>query len=287
MRPGAPARLLLFAALGLSSAAHAEEPPYPEGPRLDPPNPPASEGRGGLHWVWVPPGRTTIGDEQKGYEDEKPTFGIQFDQGFFMLESEVSRAQWWSHTHSGRAPSRGDRPQVELKWGEARAFCRAIGGDLPTEFQYEHAARAGGQGPWGRDPQGAEVTESTLARHAVFEQSSPTRLSPVKSRLPNAFGLYDLWGNAWEWSLDSYHKQAWQLLSAEAQGDRDGYLFVQVQADPPLPHTIRGGGVNLSPWFTRSAFRSHNNGRRASRNVGFRCVAGPSPSPIALPLPTP
>jgi formylglycine-generating enzyme required for sulfatase activity len=147
---------------------------------------------------------------------------------------------------------RGDAlPVVCVTWQQARAYCAGVGMRLPTEAQWEYAALGGGDGryAWGDAPPSG-------GRCAL---SAPR---PVGGFPPNGYGLYDMTGNAWEWTADFYAADAYESSAgADPKGPDAGYYRV-----------VRGGGWYSGPdelpvrnrhWFSASG---------AEASVGFRCV---------------
>lgn len=125
-----------------------------------------------------------------------------------------------------------DHPVVQICWDDAVAYCEWAGKQLPTEAQWEHAARAGHhQWPyiWGTDPVSDTSPQANIwqgqfpYRNAVSDGYPAT--APVRSYPPNDFGLYDMAGNVWEWCYDWYGDRYYESLVDE------------VQLDPTGPHT--------------------------------------------------
>lgn len=150
-----------------------------------------------------------------------------------------------------------DHPVVIVTWDEALAFCRGAGGRLPTEAEWEFAARGGRADtifPWGNqlptDSPGAPGS-------AAFEGD---RAYATKTFAPNAFGLYDMAGNVWEWVAD------W-----------GGFYGGGPATDPTGPDSgrarvVRGGSYGDDPVNLRNSTRTPNAPDRANINVGFRCA---------------
>ncbi len=122
--------------------------------------------------------------------------------------------------------------------GTGPLFCQRIGGDLPTEAQWEYAARGGSRTRWsfGED-------ESQLGRYAWFDKNSNYQAHEVKQKLPNPLGLYDLHGNVWEWVRDEY-------------GDYQAGTFVDPEESTKTGgRVLRGGSFDFPPGLLRSALR--------------------------------
>jgi formylglycine-generating enzyme required for sulfatase activity len=202
---------------------------------------------------------------------ELPRHRVRITRAFEMTATEVTVREYdafgaATRLRTPRQPSwnTGDRqPLVNVTWIEARAFCQWAGGRLPTEAEWEYAAR-GGRGdtlyPWGDqfDPALANA-ESIAGRKA----DPYTGAAPVASFPPNGFGLYDMVGNLWEWVNDSYVET---------------YYAQSPEADPPGPpenefRVIRGGSWDSDPKRLSLSFRSRLSAvGRYNLYVGFRCV---------------
>ena len=196
---------------GLVPAAR-EQQPQPEGPTkaVAPGNSssaviPAAGGAGeeinpkdGLAYVWIPPGRFRMGlseGDTEGRPNEEPAQEVELSRGFWLGKTPVTQAAYRKVT--GQSPSyfKGDdRPVEQVSWDEAQAYCKAVGGRLPTEAEWEYAARAG----------------SSAARYGLLDEidwhdgNSGGETHPVGKKKPNGFGLRDMLGNVWEWTGDWY-----------------------------------------------------------------------------------
>jgi formylglycine-generating enzyme required for sulfatase activity len=179
-----------------------------------------------------------------------------------MLAREVSAGDYQAFaTASGRQMPRQPtwfadetHPVVNLTWDEAAAYCDWLGGRLPTEEEWEYAARGGLDGqvfPWGGDFQGEA--------NALLTVPSETwsRTAPVGSFQPNGFGLYDMAGNVWEWTASPFRP------THDADLPADGYER----------RTIKGGSWNNAAAQLRVSNRVGLSRRgRYNLYVGFRCV---------------
>ena len=146
-------------------------------------------------------------------------------------------------------------PAHNVNWDKARKFCLAVGGDLPTESQWEFAARAGtNEGYIWRNRNGALPFE-----YAVYRADAPKRVASAK---PNAWGLYDVSGNVAEWTLDSY---SWFSFYVESENPTGSFFGDS--------RVFKGGS-----WKSRSddeldlTDRDDEDPRYWSNALGFRCV---------------
>jgi formylglycine-generating enzyme required for sulfatase activity len=186
-------------------------------------------------------------------------FGIDFTTARVIQESGID---WRRPGFPGFEPG-DDHPVLLVSWNDAEAFCRWLSERegrtyrLPTEAEWEYAARGGTDGPWwtGDDPgelrRAGNVADVSLSAampaadwNAAWDDGHPF-LAPVGSFAPNPFGLYDVHGNVWEWCADWYGSDAYAHgPDVDPSGPRTGSF-----------RTIRGGGWFNPPRQQRSAQR--------------------------------
>jgi len=244
----------------------APPPPVPvkvtsEGPR--------TRTRGGRVEVFIPGGSFRRGCEGTKVEhpecsdDEFPAKTITMSE-FWMGETEVTQKDYeWALKKDPRAfkvktnPSyfKGDLLPVDnVTWYDSQAFCKVIGMDLPTEAQWEYAARGG-------------LKSSTYAAEldaiAWFSKNSESKTHVVKGKDPNAYGLYDMLGNVWEWVRDWYEPKSYELAEVE---NPKGW-----QKDTGMKG-LRGGSWFNDVQYVRASDRSGNEPTSRVNSIGFRCA---------------
>jgi formylglycine-generating enzyme required for sulfatase activity len=139
---------------------------------------------------------------------------------------------------------------------------------LPTEAEWEYACRAGSRGPFGLGEGGIEVTESTIEEYAWFRLNSENS-NPVAQKKPNAWGLFDMHGNVFEWCQDNwlaYPKKAMvdPVATATAVERAKGEFFV-----------LRGGSWEWGVDNGKASSRCRCKKNLRSRTVGFRVARDP------------
>jgi len=150
-----------------------------------------------------------MGDQfDTGDDDEKPVHSVTLND-FYLSATEVTVAQFKKFciaTHrkmpEQESTSADDHPIVFITWYEAKDFCEWVGGNLPTEAQWEYAARSGGLSI--QYPTGNEMDRSTANIFGKGKKDKWEKTSPVGNFPPNYLGIYDMAGNAYEWCNDNY-----------------------------------------------------------------------------------
>jgi len=224
---------------------------------------------------------------------------FQMTSGPVMLRDYSQWWQWtpgadWRHPIGPQSSisGLGDHPVVQVSYGDAIAFCAWAGLSLPTEAEWEFAARGGLDGArfsWGDDdPQETEPLANTWQGGFPYENSELdgyTRTSPVGTYPPNGHGLYDMAGNVWEWTDDWY--TASRSGAAETpccgpadrrSGTADG-SFDPTQPEIRIPRKVVKGGSHLcTPQYCyryRPAARQPQMIDTAMSHLGFRCILRP------------
>jgi formylglycine-generating enzyme len=206
-------------------------------------------------------------------------------------------SQWWSWVPGAnwqhpRGPKStierlDSHPVVHISWNDAKAYCSWKGKRLPTEAEWEWAARGGLKNkpyPWGDEAiDSGAVKANTWQGHFPNQNTLRDKYyytSPVKSFPPNGYGLYDMAGNVWEWVSDWYHHDYYQLVTKEEhkhpsvnpQGPRSSY-------DPDEPFAqkkvLRGGSFLCSEQYCtgyRVSARMKSTPDTSMEHTGFRCA---------------
>ncbi len=222
----------------------------------------------GMQFVALPGGTFWMGSpEGVGLPEERPRRQVRVAP-FYMGRHEVTQAQWERVMGYNPSAHRGPRRPVEqVTWHEVQAFLRALNRlegttkyRLPSEAEWEYAARAGTETRWffGDDP-------SLLHRYAWFGQRGDVGPRAVGRGAPNPWGLYDVYGNVWEWVQDCWHGN---YEGAPADGR------VWAGGDCSL-RMLRGGGWNSPAEYARSAVRGSYAPELNDMANGFRVARSP------------
>ncbi|MGC9975903.1 MAG: formylglycine-generating enzyme family protein [Syntrophales bacterium] len=222
----------------------------------------------GAEFVLIPAGTFTMGDSSDAYK-------VKISRPFYMQTTEVTQVQW--QKVMGSNPSHftecgGDCPVEQVSWNDVQDFIgklnRQEGTDkyrLPTEAEWEYAARSGGK----QETYAGTSSESELGNYAWYDANSGGKTHPVGQKSPNGLGLYDMSGNVWEWVLDWYGGYQSRTFSS----------FLRV-TDPKGPSSgsqrvLRGGSWYNGASYCRAAFRRYYTPAIRGSNLGFRLARTP------------
>ncbi|MBR4104867.1 MAG: SUMF1/EgtB/PvdO family nonheme iron enzyme [Thermoguttaceae bacterium] len=230
---------------------------------------------------YCPPGTFLMGspeDETGCFYDEETQHRVKLTNGFWMLETPVTQAMWksimggnpsWFSSTDGVSCDEvsgfdtSNFPVDSVSWNDGQDFIRKLHSSglmpagfrfrLPTEAEWEYACRAGATGPY---------SGSRLDSLGWYDSNSNGRTHEVGTKSPNAWGLYDMHGNVWEWCADCF-----------------GDYGSGSQTDPTGPSSgshrvLRGGGWRSNAKLCRSAYRDADDPTARYISYGFRLVLG-------------
>ncbi|MDQ6954897.1 MAG: SUMF1/EgtB/PvdO family nonheme iron enzyme, partial [Mariprofundaceae bacterium] len=220
----------------------------------------------GITFVWIPQGEFMMGSDSSGSSDEKPVHKVRFKQGFWMGKYEVTQAQWQAVMEENpRYFTNDSHPMEGMSWGHIQKFIHSLNGltgkrfRLPTEAEWEYAARAGSTSKYSW---GDRVSSNKANCKGCGSRWDNSKTAPVGSFKPNSFGLYDMNGNVWEWVEDCYHDD-YNEAPTDGGAWRNGNCGKRV---------LRGGSWGYFSFDMRSANRHRNSIDARNNNNGFRLV---------------
>lgn len=228
----------------------------------------------GINWVYVPAGTFQMGSEDD--ESEQPVHQVTV-QSFRISETEVTVGQYRRCVEAGRCreprtfgwctwtevPREMERLPVNcITWDEARTFAKWAGGDLPTEAQWEYAARGGALNEYAGSDDIDEVS--------WWSGNTDLSIQPVRTKRANGYGLYDMSGNLLEWALDRWHIN---YVGAPSQAEIQWGPIPE--CDPICAVlegevVIRGGSFTAPEYSHRVTKRGRINASTAGDNYGIR-----------------
>ena len=218
----------------------------------------------GMKFVFVPGGTFSMGDTfDEGVEDEKPVHEVRLSD-FYIATCPVTQAQWKCLMTENPSTFVGDdHPVEQVTLLDVQTFINKLNAasesallfSLPSEAQWEYAARSGGKAQLyagGQDPEAV----------AWFQDDNIGGTAPVSHKTPNDLGIYDMSGNVWEWCRDIYHPQAYRHHSA----------IDPVCTEGGTDRVIRGGSWHLDAWSARCSRRFRFDPELFGPALGFRVV---------------
>jgi formylglycine-generating enzyme required for sulfatase activity len=231
--------------------------------------------------VFIPPGTFRMGsptNEVDRYDQEGPQTSVVISRGFWMGKYEVTQGEYLAVMGSNPSYFTGDtnRPVEQVSWIDATSYCatltqreRAAGRiltnsvyRLPTEAEWEYACRG-----WTSDQRfsyGDDPGYTSLINYAWYDGNSGGTTHPVGQKLPNPWGLHDMYGNVCEWCQDIWSQNLPGGIAVDPQGPASGSYVV-----------FRGGGWSNLGRNCRSAGRLNGVPSGWAAGIGFRVVLAP------------
>jgi formylglycine-generating enzyme required for sulfatase activity len=216
-----------------------------------------------MTFVRIPAGEFRMGSTD-GDDDERPVHTVRISQPFYLGVHAVTQDQWEAVMGNNASEFAGDpnRPVETVSWEDVQEFIGRLNAReghtlyrLPTEAEWEYAARAGSTTAYcfGDDSR-------RLGEYAWYRANAGGQTHPVATLQPNAWGLYDMHGNVWEWVQDWYGEYAAESVT-DPQGPASG-----------SDRVLRGGGWGAGAGDCRSADRYHVAPGRRTDHLGFRLL---------------
>jgi formylglycine-generating enzyme required for sulfatase activity len=225
-----------------------------------------------MELVLIPAGEFRMGspDSDDDADDEKPQHQVRITRRFYLGKYEVTQQQWEPVMGDNPSEFKGPRNPVErVSWDDCQDFLRRLNRKhtspgatfrLPTEAEWEYACRAGSTTRWCFGDE-----EARLGEYAWYNDNSERTTHPVGQKKGNAWALYDMHGNVWEWCADWYEGEYYgSSPSNDPKGPNSGRYRVR-----------RGGSWSGNPRYTRSADRAGLTPDDRNQNYGFRVARTP------------
>jgi formylglycine-generating enzyme required for sulfatase activity len=205
----------------------------------------------------LPSGLLGLFSDVARFESEHPPHRVSLES-FLICRTECTQEAWDRVGGNDQREWKGDGlPIVNVSWIDCVDWCSKAGLRLPTEAEWEYACRAGTRS---RFSFGDAYNSARLADFAWYLLNSDHRLHPVTGKEPNAFGLFDMHGNVWEWCRDTY-QHGYQGAPVDGSAwERPGTAY----------RVKRGGSFSDRELNCRSAWRDRSRSDRRWKNIGFR-----------------
>lgn len=238
-------------------------------------------------WRWICPGKFMMGcdpEDEFGFKDEKPQHEVIISKGFWLAETPVTQSQWQAVMGTNPSYFKGSRRPVEsVGLEESLSFAAKLSDlmpdlypTLPTEAQWEYSCRAGTQSAFSDGslctlPHGKDLALDRLGwfdKNCGHGYEGTKQTHEVKCKEPNAWGLYDMHGNVWEWCQDAWDNS---ILSKPYKIT----VYPETKdADKSANRVLRGGSWDSQAKYCRAAFRGRGMPSNHWIAIGLRLAAG-------------
>jgi formylglycine-generating enzyme required for sulfatase activity len=229
-------------------------------------NPVKTNPKDGLTYVWIPPGTFMMGcspGDGPCTSFEMPAHKVTITKGFWIGQTEVTQTAYERVVGSNPSQVKGaSLPVVNISWDDAEAYCKAVGMRLPTEAEWEYAARGGNP----------SARYGKLDAVAWYSANSGDKTHEVGQKQANAYGLFDMLGNVAEWVADWFDEKYY--ASSPVNDPQRTYIV-----DEPLTmmsgmvgQGLRGGAESTFGRDTRASWRGGAPPSVGYNNVGVRCA---------------
>jgi formylglycine-generating enzyme required for sulfatase activity len=188
-------------------------------------------------------------------DDEKPPHPVTLTKGYWIGQTEVTQAAYQHviSTNPSHFTGESNRPVEQVNWNEAKLYCETVNMRLPTEAEWEYGARGGD----------SSARYGPLDKVAWYNANSGHTTHPVAQKQQNGYGLFDMLGNVWEWTVDFYDEK---YYASSPRNDPTGPASGQY-------HTLRGGSCYDSlPRLARVSVRLRLGPVGHSYYLGLRCA---------------
>jgi formylglycine-generating enzyme len=223
----------------------------------------------GMEFIFVKGGCFRMGDTfGDGFPDEKPVHEVCVDD-FWVGKYEVTQAQWQKVMENNPSDFKkgGSYPVETVNWADIQAFTEKLSATskkqyrLPTEAEWEYAARSGGK----PEKWAGTSEQKALGEYAWYDANSEKQTHPVGQKKPNGLGLYDMSGNVLEWCTDWYEKTYYTRSPKENPKGPENDKY----------RVLRGGAWLFGAVDARVSNRIRFNPSHRSYGIGFRLVLSP------------
>ena len=227
--------------------------------------------------IFIEGGRFDMGssaDDLEAHEDEKPQHPVSVPD-FYLGKYPVTQGLWKT-VMDGKNPSRfpgDDRPVEQVSWNETQVFIGKLNDlpedsrppghwyRLPTEAEWEYAARGGKYHPEGYKYAGSDRLKDV----GWYDENSGSETKPVGLKYPNQLGIHDMSGNVWEWCADDWHEKY------DERAPKDGIAWID-HPERGMYRVLRGGSWYLNAQYCRVAYRDYGGPDTLNYGIGFRLV---------------